>query len=103
MFNTYNAGQKVGGGFYFNTTTWAMRVAPREGDVLPGEAGERYIALPTVMLLVAAPLLSFLFVIFLPFIGIALMVKAGYDKIGVLLHEARTAEPGAVVRGRVTK
>jgi hypothetical protein len=53
------------------------------------------------MMLVAAPLLSFAFVIFLPFIGLALMAKAVVDRAAVLLREAKHAKED--VRIRVTK
>ncbi len=35
MLKTFKGGEKVTGGFYFNRTDWTMRVAPREGEVLP--------------------------------------------------------------------
>jgi hypothetical protein len=101
MLNTYKAGERVTRGLYFNTHDWTMRVVPRDGEVLPGGDAGRYWALPMVMMLVAAPVLSFAFVIFLPFIGLALMAKAVVDKAATLLHEAKHAEED--VRISVTK
>jgi hypothetical protein len=103
MLKTFKAGERVTGGFYFNAHDWTMRVAPREGEVLPGGADDRYYAFPTVMMLVAAPVLSLAFVIFLPFIGLALLTKAGVDKAAIALHEARHAERAGNIRVRVTK
>jgi hypothetical protein len=104
MLRTFKGGDRVTGGFYFNRADWTMRVAPREGEVLPGGEDARYYAFPTLMLLVAAPLLSFAFVIFLPFIGLALLVKAGVDKGAIMWHEAKHAEkPRAEIRPHVTK
>jgi hypothetical protein len=76
-------------------------VVPRDGEVLPEGNEARYWALPIAMMLVAAPVLSFAFVIFLPFIGLALMAKAVVDRAAVLLREAKHAEED--VRIRVTK
>jgi hypothetical protein len=88
----YKAGHRVPGGFYFDMHDWTMRVVPREGDVLVGGDEARYRAFPTMMLLVAAPVLSFAFVLFLPFIGLALVAKAAVDKAATLVHEAKHAE-----------
>jgi hypothetical protein len=101
MLNTHKAGERVLGGLYFNTHDWTMRVVPRDGEVLPGGDEAGYWALPMAMMLVAAPLLSFAFVIFLPFIGLALMAKAVVDRAAVLLREAKHAKED--VRIRVTK
>ena len=104
MLKTFKGGDKVKGGFYFNRADWTMRVAPREGEVLPGNENALYYAFPTLMLLVAAPLLSFAFVIFLPFIGLAMMLKVAIDKAAVMVHEAKTTEPNTgAIRSRVTK
>jgi hypothetical protein len=103
MLRTFKGGDGVTGGFYFNRADWTMRVAPREGEVLPGGEEARYFAFPTLMMLVVAPLLSFAFVIFLPFIGLALLVKAGVDKGAIMWNEAKTAEKHGDTRARVTK
>ncbi len=91
MTKTYTAGTPVKGGFYLNRNDWTMFVAPAEGAVLPGEPGARYTALPTLVMLVAAPVLSLAFVVFLPFIGIALTAKAGLEYTGLLAGKARAA------------
>jgi hypothetical protein len=96
MTKTYNAGTKVEGGYYVNLDDWSMTVAPKEGLELPGEPGARYARLPTPVLLVAAPVLSLGFVIFLPFIGLVLFAKAGLDKGVEVAHALRhgpVAEP----------
>lgn len=90
---TYTAGETVKGGFYLNRNDWTMRVAPAEGEVLPGDPGTRYIALPTVAMLVAAPVLSLAFVIFLPFIGLALATRALLEKAGIVATELRAHPP----------
>jgi hypothetical protein len=101
MLKRHKAGERVPGGLYFNTHDWTMRVVPREGGALGGGDEARYCAFPTVMMLVAAPVLSFAFVIFLPFIGLALMAKAIVDRAATLLHAGRRAETDTPIR--VTK
>jgi hypothetical protein len=100
MTRTYNAGNKVEGGFYFNLDDWTMTVAPREGLELPGEPGARYARLPMPVLLVAAPVLSLAFVVFLPFIGLVLFTKAGVDKGFEVAHALRHAPTGDTVEAR---
>jgi hypothetical protein len=96
MTKTYTAGTPVKGGFYLNREDWTMFVAPAEGGVLPGEPGARYAAFPTLVMLVAAPVLSLAFVVFLPFIGIALTVKAGLEYAGVAARTAPAPAPPLV-------
>lgn len=92
MLKTLNGGQVAKSGFYFNLADWTMHVAPKQGEVLPGAETTRYLALPTAMILVAAPVISLAFVIFLPFIGLALLVKAAIDK-ALSLRPATQTEP----------
>jgi hypothetical protein len=95
---TYTAGDTVKGGFYLNREDWTMRVAPAEGEVLPGKPGARYVALPMLAMLVAAPVLSLTFVIFLPFIGLALATRALLEKTGIVAAEMREHRPAEEAR-----
>jgi hypothetical protein len=94
----YQGGEKVGGGFYVNRRTWAIAVINREG-VLEGDATDRYARIPTLAALVLAPLAGAAFAMFLPFIGIAMVLDLGARK---LWRRVRMALP-AGVRGAVTK
>jgi hypothetical protein len=49
--------------------------SPHEGAALPGEAGDRYVRVPAVALLLLGPAMGFFFVVFLPFIGFALVFR----------------------------
>ena len=70
-----HGGETVKGGFYWNLAKWdATFVEGREG-ILPGDARDDYRRIPVALALLAAPLMGALFVMFLPFIGIALMLK----------------------------
>ena len=95
MLKTFKGGDNVKGGFYFNRRDWTMRVAPREGEVLPGSDTEVFYGFPTLAFLVAAPLLGFAFAMFLPFIGLALIAKVGLEKVGLVWTEGRAVEKAA--------
>jgi hypothetical protein len=88
---TYTTPTRVKGGFYLNRDDWTMFVAPAEGAELPGNPGARHLRFPTVAMLVAAPVLSMAFVVFLPFIGIAMVARAGVDAAARALTTARAA------------
>ena len=71
---TRTPGDKAKAGFYFNLKTWEMDLHRTDG-ALPGGNEDRYLRIPTVALLVLGPVMGFLFVIFLPFIGFALFAR----------------------------
>jgi len=88
-----NAGEAARMGFYFNTRTWEVDLHRKDGGALPGLDGDRYVRIPAAALLVLGPVMGFFFVIFLPFIGFALVAREiGYKAagwIGRLAHAAR--------------
>ncbi len=55
-------------GFYFNTRTWEL-------DLHRDDGSGDYVRVPAFALLILGPVLGFLFVIFLPFIGFALVAR----------------------------
>jgi hypothetical protein len=70
--------KRIGGtaaknGFYWNLGKWEMTMVPRQGGILPGDAGDRYLKVPVVALLVMAPLMGAVYAMFLPFIGFAML------------------------------
>jgi hypothetical protein len=69
------AGSTVKGGFYFSRDKWDIVTVSGKEGVLPGAAGQRYSRLPVLAVLFLAPLLGGLFVVFLPFIGFALVLQ----------------------------
>ena len=78
---TRTAGETAKAGFYFNLRTWEMDLHRKDG-ALPGGEHDRYTRIPTVALLVLGPVMGFLFVIFLPFIGFALFAREiGYRAV----------------------
>jgi hypothetical protein len=73
----YTGGETVKAGFYWQVAGWGAEIVPAAGGTLPGESGETYYRIGWPVLLVAAPVMGGAFAMFLPFIGAALLVKAG--------------------------
>ena len=76
----HNAGNTVGKGTYWNFSTGERIDISAEG-VLPGGKKDVYYRLPATGILVAAPVLGLLYAAFLPFIGIAMLVKVVLRKV----------------------
>jgi hypothetical protein len=72
---TANGGSTVKGGFYFNLRK--LEIVPVSGKtgVLTGAPDQRYIRIPALGVLVLAPVLGGLFVVFLPVIGFVLVAQ----------------------------
>lgn len=89
---TYGGGERVKAGFYGNPTAWTIVPFGKAGGVLPGGDEHRYVKLPALALLAAAPLMGGLFVVFLPVIGFAMVFWfAGAKGLDVIRRAAVTA------------
>ena len=77
----YTGGETVKAGFYWNRNAWGAEIVPAGGGALPGEGGEVYYRIGWPVLLVAAPVMGGAFAMFLPFIGIALLVRFGAQAV----------------------
>mgnify|MGYP001419280669 CR=1 FL=1 len=84
----YNGNQQAKAGFYFDRDSWHVVTLSGEGGMLPGTSETRYLRLPLPVLLVAAPLMGAAFAMFLPFIGIALVLDFVAKKAWKLTREA---------------
>jgi hypothetical protein len=62
----FTAGATVKGGFYFNRDKLDLVAVSGNQGTLPGQEGHRYIRVPAVAMLLLAPLLGGLFVVFMP-------------------------------------
>jgi hypothetical protein len=91
---TYKGGETVKAGFYWNQVKWAAEVVPAPVGALPGAEGTVYRRIAWPVLLVLAPLMGGAFAMFLPFIGVAMLVRVAAAKVtgrrGSLRAEART-------------
>lgn len=83
----HNGGERVGKGTYWNLSN-GERVDIQEEGTLPGNGKKRYYRMPAAAIIVAAPVLGLLYAAFLPFIGIAMLVKVVGQKVGGGVMEA---------------
>ena len=77
----HNGGQMVGRGTYWNLSNGERIDIMNEGT-LPGDRSRTFYRMPAAAIIVAAPVLGLVYAAFLPFIGIAMMVKLLGQKIG---------------------
>jgi hypothetical protein len=77
----HNGGDRVGKGTYWNLTNGERIDISVEGT-LPGDAKKAYYRMPAAAIIVAGPVLGLLYAAFLPFIGIAMLVKLVGQKAG---------------------
>ncbi len=69
----YSGANEVPGGYYFNPRTWSIAVVSGDRGMLEGNPSDRLVRLPLLAVLPLALALSLVFVMFLPFIGFALL------------------------------
>jgi hypothetical protein len=70
---TYNGNSQVKSGYYFSMSTLGVEVVGEEGGRLPGPASTRYFSVPFLLLFAIVPVVGLAFLMFLPFIGFALL------------------------------
>jgi hypothetical protein len=89
---THKAGERAQGGNYWNFSN-GERISHRDGDILPGDSGATYVKAHPVVILAAGPVLGLLYAAFLPFIGIAIVLKVMFTKLlgGALEGSAKVA------------
>lgn len=69
---TYTGTQEVEPGLYFNAKKFSLKSIDDRGP-LPGTTDDEYRRVPMLVVLAFAPLLGLAYVIFLPFIGFAMV------------------------------
>ena len=83
-------GMQVEGGYYWNPRKWEVEVVASEGGRLKGAADAKYLKIPFPALFVVVPLLGALFLMFLPFIGFALLAHAIVKRVTGGVKEGAT-------------
>ena len=76
----YKAGSKVGKGTYWNFAN-GERIDVGDEAVLPGGGKTVYFRLPATGIIVLGPIMGLVYAAFLPFIGIAMLVKVVIQKV----------------------
>ncbi len=75
MANGYDGGSAVRSGYYLDVSRLHVEPIAHDGNRLPEGSG-RWVRIPTAAALALVPLLGAAFVVFLPFVGIALTLRA---------------------------
>jgi len=70
----HQGGERVNAGFYLNVDRWAVTTLSGRGGQLGGTSDTRYLRVPTILVLLCAPLMGAAYVVFLPFAGIAMVL-----------------------------
>lgn len=84
---TYTGTQTVDNGLYLNAATYTLTTMNAPG-ALPGNELQKYYRVPMFLMLVAAPLLGLAFVMFLPLLGFAMMLRLLGTKAAVFVGNA---------------
>lgn len=71
-----HGGGRVEAGFYWDLAKWTIVTVPKGGGLLPGGEERGYLGVPVILLLLLAPAMGGLYVVFLPFIGFAMVLAA---------------------------
>jgi hypothetical protein len=82
---TISGGSKVEPGFYWHMKGWEIVPVSDTQGTLPGTEKDRYLRVPTPALLVLAPVMGASFVMFLPFIGFAMLGQFLWKKATLAL------------------
>jgi len=76
----YKTGTKVGKGTYWDLAN-GQRIDVEQEAILSGAESSTYFRVPTGVMLIAGPVIGLLYVIALPFIGIATVASLAVGKI----------------------
>lgn len=86
---TYTGSQDVEPGLYFNAKQFSVKSIENRGP-LPGTRDHTYRRVPMLAMLAIAPLIALAYVIFLPFIGFAMVTWLLGNKAAQLATRAAT-------------
>ena len=76
----YKAGERAEGGNYWNFSN-GERISLGNEGILPGDSKTTYVKAHPVVILAAGPILGLLYAVFLPFIGIAMLLNVAATKV----------------------
>lgn len=82
MAKTFAGGTKVNSGYYVNARSFAFANIEKDGTALPGGPNAKFVRVPTLVAMAAAPALGGLFVVALPFLGFGMLAVAIAKKLG---------------------
>ena len=97
MLKKYQGGASVKGGFYWNTAELEVVTVDGKNGPLPGGPTQNYLKVPVLALIPLAMGFSALYVMFLPFIGFAMVLSLVVRKVrsgGTKYHGAANVKGG---------
>ena len=83
MAKTFAGGSRVNSGYYIDAKSFSFANVEKDGGALPGPSDRKFVRIPTLAVMAAAPALGGLFVVALPFLGFGMVVYAVARKLGV--------------------
>ncbi|MGC3997550.1 MAG: hypothetical protein QM767_08670 [Anaeromyxobacter sp.] len=98
MANRFQSGAAVNSGYYLNAARWAIQPVARDGERLPEGKGD-WMKIPTLLALVLTPVLGLTFLMFLPFIGFALLLAHVASPVLKLFRRSATELAGTMSPG----
>jgi hypothetical protein len=99
---TYDGNSNVKSGYYFSTSTLGVEVIAEDGGRLPGASSTRYVSVPFPLLFLIIPVVGLAFLMFLPFIGFALLGVAMAKGVTGRLQERAGAFAATVAPPQAT-
>jgi hypothetical protein len=77
---TRKGGNETKGGFYWKKGDWAIVTVEGKTGTLPGSQDEEFIRIPGLLFIPVALTISVVYVVFLPFVGFAMLGKVAATK-----------------------
>lgn len=88
---TYTARETVRGGYYLNVQDWKLEAIDGRGGALPDGDGARYVRIPLLVMLAAAPLAGLALVVVLPFLGLTVLGEEAWRRAATAIAARRAA------------
>ena len=85
-----NAGTPVKRGYYFSMKNWSVNPVEKDGTILQGEAGEKFIPVPLPVAVMLAPVIGAVFLMFMPFIGFYLVGQRALQPVARMFKKSTT-------------
>ena len=82
MAKTFAGGTRVNSGWYIDARSFSFASIEKDGGALPGGPTAKFVRIPTLAVMAAAPALGGLFVVALPFLGFGMVAYAIAKKLG---------------------
>jgi hypothetical protein len=99
---SFKGGTQVKSGYYFSASTLGVEVIAEDGGRLPGASTTRYVSVPFPLLFLIIPVVGLAFLMFLPFVGFALLGAAMGQSVTGRFRERASAFAATVAPPHAT-